>query len=194
MPDKNINFLELIETRHSAASFEEGSVSLQELSYLLWCTQGVKMVYANGKTLRNVPATCGVHALETFLLVREVEDLKPGLYHFLPLQHALEKRTSDAEKMCGLQSVIFDASLASRGAVTFLWQADLPLAVQAYGERALYGVYTDVGYVCQNLYLTAAALKLNAAKHDRFDRASVSVLLGLDGELEPIVLAATVGR
>lgn len=34
------------------------------------------------KTIRNVPSAGGRNALETFLYIRRVEGIKPGLYRF----------------------------------------------------------------------------------------------------------------
>lgn len=194
LPDIDVNFLELIETRQSAAEFEDGSITLQELSYLLWCTQGVKMVLPDGRTLRNVPATCGVHALETVLLVCRVDDLERGIYRFLPLEHALEYYPEDVGLPMEIERILWDECNASHGCVTFLWMANIALAKASYGETARQGVYVDAGYACQNLYLTARALDCRIQKHDQFDRDAISDLLGLDGDTGAIIHAATVGR
>ena len=41
-------------------------------------------------TLRTVPSGGARHAFETYLVVRYVEGLRPGAYHYLPMEHALE--------------------------------------------------------------------------------------------------------
>ena len=52
------------------------------------------------KTVRNVPSAGGRNALETFLYIRRVENIKPGLYRFLPLEHklVLVSDSEDTEK------------------------------------------------------------------------------------------------
>ena len=47
-------------------------LSLAELSYLLWCTQGVKETKGQAATLRTVPSAGARHAFETYLLVNNV--------------------------------------------------------------------------------------------------------------------------
>ena len=59
------------------------------LSYLLWCTQGVKEVFQGNATLRNVPSAGARHAFETYLLINNVDGITPGLYRFLALEHSL---------------------------------------------------------------------------------------------------------
>ena len=98
LPDAHVNFLEMIELRSTLRQYDDTKeLTKKELSYLLWCTQGVKMVMQT-KTVRNVPSAGGRNALETFLYIRRVEDIKPGLYRFLPLEHKLVL-VSDSENI-----------------------------------------------------------------------------------------------
>lgn len=46
---------------------------MEELSFLLWCTQGVEEVIPPHGTMRTVPSAGARHALETFLLVNRVK-------------------------------------------------------------------------------------------------------------------------
>lgn len=193
LPDMDINFLELIETRQSALAFEGESITLQELSYLLWCTQGVKTVLPDGRTMRNVPATHGIHALETIICIHHVDVLSPAIYRFLPQEHALEYLCQDAALMDAVGGYLCGTDSSRRGSVTFLWVANMPLAMAAYGDRSKQRVYIDVGYVCQNLYLTATALQLQVMKYDGADYVEIAMCIGLDADA-PIVHGASVGR
>ena len=77
--------------RKSHRVYTEEKMSLLAVSYLLWATQGVKSIRGNNyATLRTVPSGGARHPFETYLLVRDVEGLKSGLYHYLPLEHSLE--------------------------------------------------------------------------------------------------------
>lgn len=43
LPDAQVNFLEMIEVRSTLRQYDDTKeLSNKELSYLLWCTQGVK--------------------------------------------------------------------------------------------------------------------------------------------------------
>ena len=93
LPDREINFLELIELRASRRQYTAEALSLQELSYLLWCTQGVKMVAEGGRTLRNVPSAAALHPLTTLLYLQNAEDVPTDFYQFMPVEHALKRLT-----------------------------------------------------------------------------------------------------
>ena len=55
----------VISSRTSVRSFSADPLPLEHLSYLLWCTQGVKKVIPGHATFRTVPSAGARHALET---------------------------------------------------------------------------------------------------------------------------------
>ena len=82
---------DLLTRRRSARIYTEGELRLLQLSFLLWATQGVRAMRGRAyATLRTVPSGGARHAFETYLLLRHVEGLRPGAYHYLPMEHALE--------------------------------------------------------------------------------------------------------
>ena len=86
------NLLELIAERKSRRQYQEKPLTLLELSYLLWATQGVRNMagHKNPVTFRNVPSAGSRHPFETYLFISRVEGLEKGIYHYLPEKHELE--------------------------------------------------------------------------------------------------------
>ena len=80
-----------IEERHSVRVYEKEPLTIPELGFLLWCTQGVKKVAGTSATFRTVPSAGARHALETYLLINDIEGLEPGLYRYLALTHRLQQ-------------------------------------------------------------------------------------------------------
>ena len=79
-----------IESRRSIRKYALDPLSLEELSYLLWCTQGIVERHEPYATFRNVPSAGGRHAFETYLQINRVEGLEPGalsLFGILPSAH-----------------------------------------------------------------------------------------------------------
>ena len=90
---KNNDVMCVMEKRKSRRLFDrEEFLTVTELSYLLWMTQGVKEVAGNAVrvSVRVVPSAGSRHALETYLYINRVEGLDPGLYHYLAEEHKLE--------------------------------------------------------------------------------------------------------
>src|SRR5699024_9377226 len=86
---KDISLKQAIESRKTTRKYKDIPLTIEELSYLLWCTQGVKRVILNAATLRNVPSAGARHAFETYLYIRKVDGIKPGLYRYLAIEHKL---------------------------------------------------------------------------------------------------------
>lgn len=191
LDDVEGSFLELIELRSSVRQYTGGEMSAKQLSFLLWCTQGVKMV--TDRTVRNVPSAGGRHALETYLLIRNVEGIAPGVYRFLAIEHLLVKVGGEdimdaiASRGC-IQPIVKTAS------VVFFWVAQADRMTWRFGERGYRYLMLDAGHVCQNLYLAAGAIKFGACAIGAFDDDAMNEILGLDGENQFVLYGASVGK
>ena len=194
LPDVPVNFLELIELRSSVRRYADKTISQQELSFLLWCTQGVKMAMPSGATMRNVPSAGARHAFSTYLLLQRVEGLAPGLYCFQSLEHALCPVRIGATTLDSFLPAFPAADMVENSAVTFLWCADFPRMADKYGARALRYLFLDAGHICQNLYLAAQALRLGACAVGAFYDQVLNDALGMDGENTFAAYAATLGK
>ena len=85
------NLYQLLAKRKSSRVYTQEDMSLLQLSFLLWATQGIKSIRGKSyATIRTAPCGGARHPFETYLLVRQVEGLLPGAYHYLPMTHQLE--------------------------------------------------------------------------------------------------------
>ncbi|HBW37341.1 nitroreductase family protein [Desulfosporosinus sp. BICA1-9] len=75
----------VIEQRKSIRRYSNIPLTMDQLSYLLWCTQGVKEVFQGTATLRNVPSAGARHVFETYLLINNVDGITPGLYKYFKI-------------------------------------------------------------------------------------------------------------
>ena len=197
LPSHSIDFLELVELRQSVRTYSQRPLRLVELSYLLWCTQGIKTVLADGRTLRNVPSSKGLHALETWLLVRHVENLEAGIYRYDALAHALEQIHLQ-EDLAEVQKQILAAfpaqSVAHQGAVLFIWLANVKRALQAHDQNLFRAMDLDTGHVSENLYLAAQVLHLGTCATDTFAIEPLLRALELRPERYVPTLVSVVGK
>lgn len=185
---------DVIFRRHSARVYTQENMPLEQLSYLLWATQGVKgkrgKAYA---TLRTVPCGGARHEFETYLLVRNVEGLQPGAYHYLPMEHALEFLHPVADMDARLSESLSGQDWAAKANVVFYW------AMVAYRAEWRYSIYThrvaliDAGHIGQNLYIAATGLGLGTCGIAAFSHETCCELFELDGEEEYVVYTAPVG-
>lgn len=184
----------LISQRRSLREFADKPLTLAELSHLLWCTQGVKVTYDQQMSLRTVPSAGARHALETVLLVNRVEELEPGIYRYLALDHQLELISALGDLAGRLAAACCDQQFIMRSAVTFLWIAVPYRMTWRYQERGYRYLHLDAGHVCQNLYLAAEAIDAGVCAVAAFDDDVLNTLLCLDPEEAFVIYLAAVGK
>jgi len=183
-----------IGNRKSHRGYLKQSLSLEELAYLLWCTQGLRGKVVDGHAYRNVPSAGCRHALETYLAILNVNGLDSGMYRYLPLSHKLIYEFSD--DMLSEKMVI--ASLGQpypgKAAVTFIWVA-IPYRMEwRYGLAAHKAIALDAGHVCQNLYLACETIDAGTCAIAAYDQEELDELIGLDGIEEFAIYIASVGK
>ena len=179
--------------RRSIRRFSHAPLSIEELSWLLWCTQGVQQI-TPPSTIRTVPSAGARHPLDTYVLVNRVKGLNAGLYRYIALEHAVAQVRIDAKIGTLLQEACLGQDMVVSAAVSFFWLADVYRSAWRYSERAWRYVFLDAGHVCQNLYLAAAPLECGVCAIAAFDDAKLNSLLGADGENQFAVYAAVVGK
>ncbi|MFP4562287.1 MAG: SagB/ThcOx family dehydrogenase [Spirochaetia bacterium] len=191
---------EAIARRVSHRKFSPASLTLDELAFLLWATQGVRGRASRIHALRTVPSAGCRHSFETYLAVFRVDGLDPGLYRYLPLSHELYRieETPEAVDAAGLAARVSDAALgqsfAGGGAVTFFWTT-IPYRMEwRYGPAAHKVIAVDAGHVCQNLYLACEAVGAGTCAIAAYDQDLCDELLSVDGRDEFTVYLAPVGK
>ncbi|MGQ9502057.1 MAG: SagB/ThcOx family dehydrogenase [Anaerolineae bacterium] len=191
---QSVNVREAIETRRSVRHYTPTPLSLEELSFLLWCTQGVKEVSGRQVTLRTVPSAGARHAFETYLLVNRVAGLPSGLYRFLALEHKLLQLDLDPTLSDRVTEACWNQQFVKLSAVAFIWTAVVYRMTWRYGERGYRYLHLDAGHVCQNLYLAAATVDCGVCAIAAFNDEAMNTLMGLDGEAQFVIYLATVGK
>jgi SagB-type dehydrogenase family enzyme len=195
---KKQNIYECIKDRRSIRHYSEESISLTELSYLLWATQGITGTNKAGMTLRTVPCSGATHSFETYLFVMNVSGLEKGIYRYLPIDQKIMfiNPLEDIDKKLDEISLDqpFVPHFTKKSAVTFAWST-LPYRSEwKFDVTAHKKILIDVGHVCQNLYLAGESLDMGVCAIGIYDQEAVDKLLELDGDEEFIIYLAAVGR
>lgn len=189
-----LDLTEAIKNRKSDRVYQAEALSLEELAYLLWATQGVKEVFENRATMRTVPSAGARHAFETYLLINNVDGLQPGLYRYLAITHQLVAVDLREEIAKEITMACLGQKFVSTSAVTFIWTAVVNRMTYRYVERGYRYLYLDAGHVCQNLYLAAQTVGCGCCAVGAYDDARMNELMGVDGEEEFVIYIAPVGK
>jgi SagB-type dehydrogenase family enzyme len=198
--------IDVIRERISQRRFTDNALTLEELSFLLWATQGVRAKVSEGGItyiMRNVPSGGNRHPIETYLSIHRVEDIQPGLYRYLPIDHKLVQEKFDP----ALPDLVNNGSLSQNShsaakpyyfikeaAVVFIWTAIPYRSEWRYHKAAAKLIALDAGHICQNLYTAAGAIGAGTCAVGAFDQIKMNELLEVDGEDEFVIYMAPVGK
>ncbi len=188
---------ETLARRRSRRSFTSQALSLEELSYLLWATQGVsKVIPAQGglMALRTAPSGGARHPFETYIFINRVNDVSTGLYRYLPLEHKLLFLGDDPDLGQRAVEACCGQPFAAEAAALFVWTAVPYRTEWRYSILSPKIIALDAGHLCQNLYLAAESIDAGTCAIGAYFQDQMDALLGVDGEEEFTIYAAPVGK
>lgn len=159
--------------RRSVREFASGSLTLAEISRLLWAAQGIT---APGR--RTAPSAGATYPLDVYLAVGDVQGLAAGVYRYRPDMHRLEA-VSDGDIRPHLATAALEQKWIGKAAAVVVIAASFDRTTVRYGKRGERYVYMEAGHAAQNLLLQAATMGLGATTVGAFNDTEVSRLLRL---------------
>ena len=188
----DVSITQAILNRRSHRRFSDTPMSLDELSYLLFCTQGIRQKHEK-YTLRTVPSAGARHALETYVFVDRATGLAPGIYRYIASQHALVQEQVMSDQ---LRRDFDDATNGQLfgAAAYFVWTAIPYRMAWRYAFATPKLLALDVGHVCENLYLACEAVGCGTCAIGAYSQKKIDALLGIDGVEEFAIYMAPVGK
>jgi len=191
---RGTDLVDAISLRRSQRRFLEQPLTMAELAWLLWATQGITSILAPGCALRTVPSAGCRHAFETYLLIRQTTGLNSGIYRYLPVEHALVfEHRPEALSTELIRGTLGQAFIAT-APVTFAWTVIPSRMEWRYDIAAHRVIAMDIGHLCQNLYLACAAIGAGTCAIAAYHQARMDALLKIDGEEEFTLYLAPVGK
>ncbi len=189
---------EALRNRRSRRDYTESPFSLEELSYLLWATQGISKTGQDEKgkpvQFKSVPSGGARHPFETYLLINRVAGVAPGIYRYLPQEHQLLLIKEDATLAKQITASCYGQAFIGSSAAVFVWAAIPARTEWHYGSIAQKLIAIEAGHLCQNLYLASESIHSGVCAVMGYDQARMDALLGLDGKDEFVIYLAATGK
>ncbi|MEP0766405.1 MAG: SagB/ThcOx family dehydrogenase [Fimbriimonadia bacterium] len=170
--------------RRSVRSFADSPLTLAQISQLAWAAQGVT---DKASGFRTVPSAGALFPLEAYLVVGQVDGLEPGMYRYIPKDHALRLITK-GDQRAALCSGALDQAAIREAPVSFVIAGIYSRTAGKYGLRAERFVHMEAGHVGQNLALQAVALGLGSVCIGGYDDSEVRRALMLPDEEVPLYI------
>ncbi|MDD5317657.1 MAG: SagB/ThcOx family dehydrogenase [Candidatus ainarchaeum sp.] len=177
-----------IKSRRSIRSYSPESLSLQELSELLFAAQGV----TGGEGFRAAPSAGALYPLTLYVQPNRVEGASCGIYRYEPSTHSLEL-AREGDYSAAVSEAAYSQQSATEAAAVIVFAADFSAMEAKYGARAEDFVLTEAGHASENLLLEAVSLGLGAVPLGYINQAAFNELLLL-GPTERAIYVNCVGR
>lgn len=184
--DGDISVERAIKERRTVRAFGPDSLSIVQLSQLLWAAQGTTDAR---RGLRAAPSAGALYPLDIYVVVGKggVEALAAGVYRYRPANHGLEVVDKEDRRKDVAHAALTQMWIAT-APVIFVITAEYGRITSKYGERGVRYAHIEVGHVGQNIFLQAEALKLVAGIVGAFRDASLADAIGAPKGQEPLII------
>lgn len=175
---------EALNSRRSIRDYGKGSLSLRDVSQMLWAAQGITK---QPQGFRTAPSAGATYPLEIYLVAGEVEGLEAGIYRYIPGRHSLV-RAAKGDARARLSAASLGQPWVREAPASLAIAAVYARTASRYGTRARRYIDIEVGHVGQNIYLEAESLGLGTVAVGAFDDSAVKKVLGLKRDEEPLYI------
>jgi SagB-type dehydrogenase family enzyme len=190
--ERDMGFTTCLRERRSSRNFSSSPLTLEQLSFLLWASTGIRESRM-GHDFRTAPSAGALYSVETYLCVNSVEGLEKGIYHYDIKHHSLEllKEGNCSSKVA---FAALDQAMCSRAAAVFIWTSVFERTKWKYGERGYRYIYIDAGHIAENLALACVAEGLGCCHVGAIFDEVANELIEVDGSTEGTIYMTAVGR
>jgi SagB-type dehydrogenase family enzyme len=168
--------------RRSIREYKEDSLTLSEVSQILWAAQGI----TDPKTgHRTAPSAMATYLLNVYVLPGKVIGLPMGLYRYEPAHH-------DLLKIAGgdMKAKLFDA--AGQAPIQKAPAALVITGLNAKTKNPNW-FYLEAGHAAQNVYLEGVSLNIGTVVMGGFKEDAVKKALNLPAD-ETVIYIMPLGK
>jgi SagB-type dehydrogenase family enzyme len=188
------DLVELLYRRRSDREFADTPIPLESAAALLKVSAGIVEIDEESQTVfKTSPSGGGRHPTEVYVCARAIDGVEPGIYHYNPTAHTLERIGGP----CGdddLARIVCEQSWVDNSAMVVFYTAVLDRSMWKYHTARTYRVlHFDVGHLNQTVYLLVTALGLGMTFTSAIRDELVEHVLGLDPAAELVMGCAVIG-
>jgi SagB-type dehydrogenase family enzyme len=188
---------ELLRLRRSCRAFALRPLPLAALASVLHAAYGEVdagvTAGAEGLLRRTVPSAGGLFPLEIHVVLRSVDGIEDGVYHYDVPAHALQQ-TARGDAFAALEPSFYAFPFIRDANAVVLVAAVFRRTQKKYGPRGYRYILLEAGHVVQNVCLAAAGRDLATLCMGGFVDSRVNGLLGLDPRAGGVVYSVALGR
>jgi len=177
------SFSDLMHRRRSIRTFAEGSMSLDQVSRIVFAAQGV----TRQDFYRTVPSAGALYPLELFIVTGPVRELDRGVYRYSPEDHALVPMASgDRRKKLARQA--YGQMWVAKAQVVVVLCTVYERVTGKYGQRGVRYAHIEAGCAAQNIALEGVNLGLGSTVVGAFNDGGVAEVIEASEDEKPLIV------
>jgi SagB-type dehydrogenase family enzyme len=196
-PTANPPLADVLLARRTSRRYSSAPVTVGELASILAYAAGIQQwarTPSGEVALKTSPSGGARHSIECYVVARAVSGLRPGIYHYRPDRHFLE-RIGPAVPIERLRAYVPGSEyFASASAMVFLTSMFEREIWRYPYARAYRATIAEAGHVCQTFLLMATSLGLASYCVMGIADSLIEADLGIDGITESVLYCAGVAR
>ena len=177
-PIQKDNLREFLVKRKSFRKFSGKPIRLQQLSEILYYSAGL-IRESEGEFHFPYPSAGGKYPIEIYPLVLCGGELNIGLYHYSPIEHALDILLTPLKKE-DTSSIWMSQKWFRKATVVLILTAVYHRTTDKYGHKGLPFPFIEAGHIGQNIYLLAQSLGIGCCAIGQFKEKQLCRLLDIN--------------
>ncbi|BDZ66984.1 SagB/ThcOx family dehydrogenase [Methanobacterium ferruginis] len=184
----NMSVDETIQNRRSVRSFSATSLTLNDVSQLLWAAQGIT---DSERNFRATPSAGHVYPMEVYLVTGDgsVQGLEAGIYHYNPFNHTLEKIV-EGDQRYNLSQAAHQQQWVNDAPISLVITGNYQKMIDKYPNETLSMrfVHMEAGHIGENIYLEAVSRGLGTVAIGSFYDDQMINILKLPSNETPLYI------
>lgn len=184
--DGDVSLEKTIKARRTHRSFAPKSLTMVQLSQILWAAQGIT---EDGGFKRAAPSAGALYPMDVYAVVGSegVEGLGAGVYHYSPQNHSISL-VSEGDRRKDVSKASLYQMWMAQAPVNVLITAEYDRVSVKYGERGVRYAMIEAGHIGQNIFLQVEALGLSAGIVGAFRDRDLIAVTNIPKAHEPLLV------
>lgn len=193
---KKFRILDILNHRKSMRKYASMKLSFNNFSQILdgLCNMSRTQIYTDiVAPTRGYASGGGLYPITAYLLVLNIEGLKPGWYKLQPHTHSV-LFLAEVDSQIDSDIISGDNIEVKEASFLVFYGFDLTKSYPKYGETSLQLALIEVGEMSQLIDMLVTSLSLGSCQSAGFKKTFVQKSLQLDGITEQILHAQIIGE
>ena len=194
-PNMSVDISQAVIGRRSVREWGSGSISLQEISNILFFSCGItEHALDENKSKRAQASAGGRYPIEVYFLIFKEGELKRAVYHYNVKEHALDVLYDLDSIDKNLIETMYSKRWDEEASLGIIITGVVSRTVSKYGERGYRYMYLEAGAVAQTMSTVADSQGIGCVIMGGTNDTDIEKVLDIDGDEETHIISLLAGK